>query len=124
MDHGLRQKEPNRTLVEFYRELIRLRRTLPGLAQPSKERMEVSAFEQEKILQVRRWSEKGEVLMVSNFSDQHQSVALKIPTGDWRKLLDSAEARWHGPGSSVPEVLNSSVELSLPANSFSLFERL
>jgi len=124
LDHSLRQKEPHRTLLEFYRELIKLRRTLPGLAQLSKKRMEVFSFKNEKVIHVRRWSDQGEALMLSNFSDEQQSVAAKIPQGNWRKLLDSADPRWRGPGSSVPEIISANAELKVCAKSFSLFERL
>jgi maltooligosyltrehalose trehalohydrolase len=85
----------NAILYAFYKELIRLRKTVPALAVPTKEGVEATPFEAEKSILVRRRNREGEVLILLNFSDMAQP--LPLPGGDWRKLLDSAEERWEGP---------------------------
>jgi maltooligosyltrehalose trehalohydrolase len=40
-------------------------------------------------------------------------VAVSVPEGGWRKLLDSADERWQGKGSSLPDVLRSEGEAAL-----------
>lgn len=119
----LRREGRHRVLREFYKELIRLRREIPALAQMSKETMDVIGYEKEKVLFVRRWSGDNEVFTVFNFGNAPVSVALSVPQGRWHKRLDSADERWQGPGSPVPAVLTSDgeVSLTLPAQAFVLF---
>ena len=97
LDHSLRHTEPHQILLGFYQELIKLRKTLPGLARPDKQHLEVRGLEPEKILQIRRWSDAGQALVVANFGDEAKTVLLAVPAGDWRKILDSADQRWRGP---------------------------
>ncbi len=51
-----RPNRPTGALFAFYRELIRLRKALPALRMLSKEHMETTAFEEERVLCLRRWS--------------------------------------------------------------------
>jgi maltooligosyltrehalose trehalohydrolase len=126
LDHSLSRREPHQTLQQFYRALISLRRELPGFRLLSKKHLEARAFEREQVLQIRRWSEAGEALIAANFGEEPVTVRLPIPRGAWRKVLDSAEQRWKGEGSAVPESLNSQGQaaMRLSRKSFSVFERL
>jgi len=126
LDHHLRHREPHRTLLEFYKEVITLRRTLPGLVERSRDHMQVHGFEEKYILQIRRWSEGGEARVLANFSDEPQTVSLEVSEGEWHLALDSADQRWRGPGSSLPDSIRSSGEarLSLRPKSCALFHRL
>lgn len=125
LDHGLKAREPHRTLRAFYRELLRLRREVPPLAHLSKFHQEVLAYETEKVLWVRRWLENDEVLAVYHFGPYPRKLTLPVPAGHWQKLLDSAEQKWFGPGSSLPKTLASSGEtsLTLAPQSLVLFAR-
>jgi maltooligosyltrehalose trehalohydrolase len=125
LDHSRRHTGWHQIMCGFYQELINLRRTLPGLARPDKQRLETCGLEQEKVLLIRRWSDAGEAVVMANFSKEPNSVLLPVPEGEWRKVLDSADQRWRGPGSSVPPRSNSSgtVQLSLCPESFSVFQR-
>ncbi len=126
LDHTLKHTEPHRTLWEFYQELIKLRKTMPAFARLSKEHLEVRGFDKERTLQIRRWSEGNQALIVANFSDEPGTVLMAAPGGRWGKRLDSADGRWVGPGSSVPSSFSSTgeVRLSLCPKSFSVFQRL
>jgi maltooligosyltrehalose trehalohydrolase len=125
VDHSRRHTGWHQIMCGFYQELINLRRTLPGLARPDKQRLETCGLEQEKVLLIRRWSDAGEAVVIANFSKEPKSVLLVVPEGAWRKVLDSADQRWREPGSSVPPRSNSSgtVQLSLCPESFSVFQR-
>lgn len=98
IDWGLRDGPSGRLLLDFYRQLIRLRGEIPALAALSKKTMEVRAFEREKALYVRRWSESVQVFFLMNFGPSEATPFLKIPPGRWMKLLDSSEPQWGGPG--------------------------
>jgi maltooligosyltrehalose trehalohydrolase len=113
LDHKLRHEGQHKLLYEFYKELIRLRNTLPALKLLSKDHMEVAGCEKDKVLVVRRWSGDDEALMAFHFGDDVASLAVTASDGRWEKILDSAEQRWQGNGSAVPERLDSKGELSL-----------
>jgi len=113
LNHHRQDEGQHRVLLEFYKELIRLRRENPALAHPNKDAQEVLGYEEDKLLFVRRWSENSEITMVFNFSDAQVSAALPIPAGHWRKRLDSADKQWQGKGSAVPEQLSSQGEFAL-----------
>ena len=125
LDHSRQHTGWHQVMCGFYQELINLRRTLPGLARPDKQRLETCGREKEKVLLIRRWSDAGEAVVMANFSKEPNSVLLPVPEGEWRKVLDSADRRWRAPGSSVPPRSNSSgtVQWSLSPESLSVFQR-
>ena len=63
--------------------------------------------------------------MLFNFGGAPASVRAPVPAGEWKKHLDSAEERWQGSGSSIPETLVSEgeVTISLSPKAFALFTR-
>jgi maltooligosyltrehalose trehalohydrolase len=123
--HSLKQEGHHATLLDYYRELLRLRKGVPALTRMSKEEMEVIGFEQDQVMFLRRWDGDSEVFAAFNFAEDQAAVDLPVPAGRWRKLLDSADGRWEGPGSSVPETLRSDGEVAaiLTATSVTLFAK-
>ena len=121
----LRGKGRHKVLLDFYRELIRLRREVPALSLLSKKRVEVRAFDGTQTLLVRRWNGESEALLVMQFGRKAARASPPIPEGRWVKRLDSADSCWGGPGSRLPAALRSDgkavLELSAPA--FALFLR-
>jgi maltooligosyltrehalose trehalohydrolase len=125
LDHSLRSQGDHQVLLEFHRELIRLRRATPALRHLSKEDQEVLGFEQERLLLLRRWSRRCEIAAVFQLGAKQQSVLVSLPAGRWLKQLDSAETRWSGPGATMAGEFDSrgSVSVSLPPESFVLLVR-
>jgi maltooligosyltrehalose trehalohydrolase len=125
IDRELRFQGQHKVLYSFYRELIRLRRETLPLKVLDKERLEVTGLEQEKVLLWHRWSRKQEAAGVFHFGKQEKILSLPLPEGHWRKLVDSADITWSGPGSTVPlEVVSGGeVSLSLSPESFAIFVR-
>jgi maltooligosyltrehalose trehalohydrolase len=107
------ETEENQVLFRFYRELIRLRKGTDALSRLSKENLEVTGIDEGQTLLVRRWSEKEETLAVFHFLSDPGTVVLPIPEGRWEKTLDSSEAKWMGPGSTVPDKIDSGGRVSL-----------
>jgi maltooligosyltrehalose trehalohydrolase len=111
-------------LIAFYRELLRLRRTVP----PLREGTPVVAStqpSQERVLLLRRKHAEGEVLLAVNFNQSDSPVSGDFIPGRWRKLLDSSDSRWMGDGSRLPDYLavNAGTKLTLPPRAAVLLSR-
>jgi maltooligosyltrehalose trehalohydrolase len=111
--------------MDFYRELIRLRKDTPALAKLSKKHQDVVGDPDQRMLFARRWNQSNEVFMVFSFNQQAVTVTMPVPPGVWQKYLDSAEHRWQGQGSSVPGEIESTgrIELSVAGRGVLLFGR-
>jgi maltooligosyltrehalose trehalohydrolase len=107
LNHQLKNEPQHRVILEFHRELIRVRTSTPALALLSKEHMDVVSNHDNRVLTVRRWNHSSEVITIFNFNDRPVEID-DFPFGRWHKRLDSADVRWHGPGSSVPPLIDSS----------------
>lgn len=123
LNHELRVDGQHGTLWSFYRELIRLRKTLPAIREAAV--FCVVSSEEIQRLDVQRASKDGEVALIFNFSEQPSEASLELPAASWKKDLDSADTRWMGPGSAVPLELASPQHLALKfqPKSFCLFQR-
>jgi maltooligosyltrehalose trehalohydrolase len=82
----------------------------------NKERCEVTAFERQRVIILRRWYSDDQVYAIFNYSSAPASTALSLPRGNWQKILDSADPRWLGPGTILPPELDSDGLLTLPLN--------
>lgn len=125
LNHRLRGEGQHKTLYEFYGELILLRKENAALALLSKDNMEVLGDERNKTIVVRRRSDDSEAVILYNLNDRSVLVRQPVPSGQWRKLLDSTETRWLGGGSAIGEQFkaNGKAVLTLQPKSFILFER-
>lgn len=121
----LRDEDSHRTLLEFYTELLRLRRTLPALAALSRDTTRVHAWEAERVLAVHRWSGANHAVAVFNFGGTPVGAAVPMPPGPWTVRLDSADARWGGPGRGAASAVESDGAVTLPigATAFVLLVR-
>jgi maltooligosyltrehalose trehalohydrolase len=108
LNHALRNQTQHRILLDFHKEVIRLRKSLPALACMCKETMDVITLDSEQTLIVRRWNSDNEVLTLFNFNEKPFELVTQIPGSRWQKVLDSADRCWGGKGSSIPAMLEAS----------------
>ncbi|MBE2267877.1 MAG: malto-oligosyltrehalose trehalohydrolase [Anaerolinea sp.] len=131
MNVELRHSGKHRVMFEFHKALIRLRRSTPALRVPDKNRIEVSTFEWTQLIYLRRWSaeDASEVFAVLNLGAETQSAELSVPVGTWRRLLNSADERWHEESDLSTQAeetsldVNEKVTLSIPGYSFVVYGR-
>jgi maltooligosyltrehalose trehalohydrolase len=116
----LRNEGEHRVLWDFYRGLLRLRRELPALARLDKEALEVTSFTGQKVMLVRRWDAANQVLILFHFDGATTELALPIPSGRWRKILDSIENLSAVDRSQAPEIFESRGELRLSLRPWAL----
>lgn len=98
LDLDLRLQAGHRTMFDFYRELIRLRKEYLG-AMHSREDLQVVACEEDRILALVRSTGDSQVLCLFNCSDQSRTIRPPLVSGTLRVLLDSTGNST--PGSSV-----------------------
>jgi maltooligosyltrehalose trehalohydrolase len=128
LNHALQNRDRHRTLRHYYAELIHLRRQLPALHRLRKDETEVVCCEEANFLLLLRGrpaAGTGGVAVLFHFGLQPAQVAVPLPTGQWRKGLDSTDVRWGGSGSTLPDALHCSGRLmhDFAARSVVLLER-
>jgi maltooligosyltrehalose trehalohydrolase len=107
VNHALTSVEPHRSLRAFYRELICLRKSVPALRRLDLDCVDATVVENSQLLMVRRWHEGDQIVCLLNFGDSPIAADGVLPAGTWKKVLDSAEVKWKGPGSSIPSIVSS-----------------
>lgn len=111
------------SLRAFYRELMALRLGLPPFANFDRQSLAVSYDNDQKWLMVRRWRDLDEVLICMNWSPA--AIALSdFPRGVWEKQLDSADARWQGPGCTLPDKFSGDPSAKMTPLSVALYRRI
>lgn len=124
LNHALLQDGHHKVLCEFYRELIRLRKNCRSLSKLSKKQQDVQVYETRDTVVIRRVEDSEETATILHFGHDPRALQLSL-IGSWKKELDSADSRWNGPGSQVPDTVQSTgeVELQVGASSVLLFSR-
>jgi len=107
-------------LLNFYRHVIGLRKSRPGFS--DKAGMRVRCLTKKNVLLWHRKFEKSQLQCVMNFSGKQQRLKLYAPRTRWKKILDSTETKWYGPGPTVPEVIEGKEMVNIPQTSIVLFE--
>jgi maltooligosyltrehalose trehalohydrolase len=122
LDWSLCEEGKHLTLRSLYRELLSLRCSIPALSNLGKTCTKASASG-DSCLILERWHEADRVFAAFNFGDSGVRVCPPAGNAGWRKTFDSAENRWAGPGTSVPEILemNEFTSFNIPALSFCVF---
>ncbi len=121
LDHSLKEKEPHRTLLRFYQQLIRIREEL-NLGKPGPRTVqEVGGC----ALLLMRESGSQELAMLCNFAEFPVSLNLPDMAGNWTTIIHSADASWNGPETNLAAelTLSASGEVRLAPQSFLLLER-
>jgi maltooligosyltrehalose trehalohydrolase len=74
------------------------------------------------LLARRCWAQE-EVLAFYNFDIHPVHYSTPYAPGNWRKVLDSADPKWLGPGSAIPQEIadDDDFEITLQPKSFCLF---
>ena len=86
--------------------LIRLRKDLRARGLLDKQCMGVLGYERERVLLVRHWKDDEDLIVIFHFGTKASTAALPVAAGAWALRFDSADRRWDGPGSALPERLH------------------
>ncbi|MEJ6981830.1 malto-oligosyltrehalose trehalohydrolase [Pedobacter sp. P351] len=113
-------KEPHRTMFNYYRQLIALRKQQPALKHLNRNQLSVKHDEKNKTLILYRWFDSQKIMCLLNFSATEQPVEIQAQFSSWFKLIDSASPEWKGPKAS-PDEISSYRKLNLPPESFLVY---
>ncbi len=119
------------TLLRFYKELISMRRSNPALLDRDRKNMDAEVFENRKVMVMKRGEGcKGEksgncLIAIFNFDSGNQWIGFNESGLEYgyRKILDSAEDGWDGPGSTLPAKIVDGGPLELMGSSVAVFEK-
>jgi maltooligosyltrehalose trehalohydrolase len=120
--HDLKKKEPHRTLRLFYKELLRIRRDyMLGERTGS----QVSEGEESVLIIFPSIDSLAALAILFYFGRRAGTGRVALPSGVWTKMLDSADGKWAGPGSSLPSQVEGNIRspLELQPRSFVVLER-
>lgn len=107
------------TLLSYYTELLKVRKTMQALLSPSKDRNQVKMLEPETLV-IERWNEGHHAVLFFNFGRGPVAIRHSFSSGKWQRRLDSSDERWGGPGSLAPPSLEASSSANLDLRGFSL----
>jgi maltooligosyltrehalose trehalohydrolase len=122
LDWSLLDQPQHQALWSFYQTLIRTRKELPALATRSRQAVRVDAYDAWSTL-VARWHSAGHTALITFcLSDRPIRLPLALPPGRWKRLVDSADSLYQGPGNAMPaELSGGGVELDLAPHSCALW---
>jgi maltooligosyltrehalose trehalohydrolase len=113
LNHHLRNQTEHRVIYDFYRELLRLRQTVPAIRNLSKDHCKVTCLDESETIAIRRWHDTSEALSLLHFGHDDTFLELDITAGVWTKTLDSADSKWLGFGSHLPNEIHSMGKVGL-----------
>lgn len=91
----LLDQEPHKTMLNYYREIIRLRKTQPAFKNADRKNLQVTFDQKEQTLTLKRRQGQQTVYCLMNFSKKQQ--AFQLPGNkNLNILLNSACSRWLG----------------------------
>jgi len=114
LDRRLLDQPRNKALRELYGELIRLRKAVPALNMPEREQLEVCVDSKHELMFVLIQDSEADLALLFHFGKAACTWNASLPAGRWKVLLDTADARWKGPGSDRLKAIDSAGELTLP----------
>jgi maltooligosyltrehalose trehalohydrolase len=126
LDWNFSEDPQKKTLFNYYRQLIRFRKTNPAFRIDRRGSMEVKVDEARQVISIERFENanqrKSLFYAVLNYGNQDTEWPVRTGQSNWQKCLDSADTAWLGPASQAPETLSSGDVLPLKKHSVLLYE--
>ncbi len=118
-----RREGKGKCMLEWYKQLIHLRKTRPSLQNTDKKCIRVDTV-QNRVIALQRWSGSDDYLLcLLNYSKQEVTVPFSAYNGTWHKVLDASDAFWGGNGQLLPPIVKVSDELKLQPYSVAVYQK-
>lgn len=124
LNWGQRDHDRHKVLLEFYRELIQIRRSDPTFVHGGEVSRDIQAQEDQGLIWLHQWYHNNHVLIVYNFSQEARSLRLDLLQTAWTKVIDSSEKKWLGQGLLMPQILEEDNALRMASLSFVLYRSI
>ncbi len=96
----LLEKKRHATMLNFYKELLAVRKREPALSKLNRNQILVEENVEKQTLLFHRWHEEEHIICLMNFSKEKQQMGL--PTSmQWTVLIDSADEKWRSTDLSL-----------------------
>lgn len=122
LDLNSRFKGSHKTLFEFYKHIIKLRKSIPIFSNHKKDvKREIYCFEEKKTIAQVMYSGDDGIISVCSFLDSPMRLDIPLANREWNLMLDSSSEQWGGPG-TIPSPLKEKApdNLSFSMNAFSM----
>jgi maltooligosyltrehalose trehalohydrolase len=104
-------KEPHKTMLAYYKQLIELRKNHTVLKHLSRQQLRMQFNKEQNTLLLNRWHEEQQVICLMNFSKKEQTINVDEEYQKFKKLFDSADPKWRGPKASPDTISGSSITM-------------
>lgn len=113
LDWSLRGEDKHAGLLDFYKKLITLRKTLAPLQNREKTNVSVTGDSDTRTVIIRRRQAGDEAALVLSFNAEQIATEPPLSEGGWLKLLDSSDETWRGPGAIAPDRISKGDRITL-----------
>lgn len=120
LELNLAKALPHSQLLEFYKTLIRYRKTSSISHVKHFDRHAVKYSEKNFFLLVNYKSDLKEISIIFNFNTSPQEIRLPLRNGQWTKIIDSSDSSWGGSGGITANRIVSDGEPVVELNARSL----
>ncbi|MVN93098.1 malto-oligosyltrehalose trehalohydrolase [Mucilaginibacter sp. HME9299] len=112
--------DKHKLMLNFYRELIALRKSLPPLSKLSRKETKAVADTATNTLTLTCKNGDKTAIVLMNFSLNIQTLYLPATSSSWTKQFDSADVKWNGPH-AAPSSLITEAPVQLQPESFIIY---
>jgi maltooligosyltrehalose trehalohydrolase len=109
------EKEPHKSLLHYYKELLRLRKSEPALYDLDRRKTHVAVCEAQNVLVIHRRHRERSLTCYMNFSQQEQVITISKSNG-MKKIFDSVDPKRADEG-----LAKSNTRIKIPAESIQIY---
>jgi maltooligosyltrehalose trehalohydrolase len=120
---SVEQDELSKNMFNVYKALILLRKNYPTIHATPRSEIELHKTLNGFISDYQ--FNENQTLMVFNLSEEDGDVTITMKTkGVLKKIFDSADQKWAGPGTSLPHTIQTADIINIRAESFAIFSNI
>lgn len=122
-DRNLISRNDHQAMFSYYKELIKIRKEIPTLKKLLKNTVKTTLCGNERVFSVTRVYDDSKTYALMNYSALDAVCTAEIEGEIYEKIIDSADAQWHGPGSSAPPAVSNRTRIVLQPYNFIMYSK-